>query len=92
VDRLSIQTGQEIGWDLSNIIKKHQKKEGQPVMASLSACTKVLLCSPVSKEEEEEAANGKKGKKGKGKGKEEKRPTTPMRLKDRALYRVGFGR
>lgn len=91
MDRLSIQTGQEIGWDLSNIIKKHQKKEGQPVMASLSACTKVLLCSPVSKEEEEEAANGKKGKKGKGKGKEEKRPTTPMWLKDRALYRVGFG-
>lgn len=42
----------------------------------------VLLCSPVSKEEEEEAANGKKGKKGKGKGKEEKRPTTPMWLKD----------
>lgn len=69
MDRLQIQTGEEVG-----IFE----------MEPLPECSKVLLCSPVSKEEEEEAANGKKGKKGKGKGKEEKRPTTPMWLKDRA--------
>eukprot|EP00434_Breviolum_minutum_P001487 symbB.v1.2.001311.t4/scaffold57.1/size370615/20 len=39
----------------------------------------VLLCSPVPKDDEEK---GKKGKKGKGKGKEEKRPSTPIWLKD----------
>ena len=47
-----------------------------------SCGTEVLLCSPVPKEQEE-APGGKKGKKGKGKGKEDKKPTTPQWLKDR---------
>ena len=50
-------------------------------------CLEVLLCSPVPKDDEEK---GKKGKKGKGKGKEEKRPSTPIWLKDWFFFESVF--